>query len=366
MEACQAVEADIDNLLTKYNKYGPKWQFQLHRYISALERLKREIETQSTEVDKCGLLSTVLQMKLAVKDMSNEHRRWHSDVSRVGKTIDKNFIADYTEASNRKAFKTEQEKEILNKIICMHLYRDSKWEVAEEFLKETGITVDDKQKQRYLDLNHIVNSLKRKDPMPAFEWVRQNKAQLDAKKSDLEFKLHQIVFLDILNRGDQYEAVVYARTNFSRFVDKQKEIQSTMGMLLYPPDVAQMRTEVIDLFIKDSCLGDDDMLSVCVNVGCTALPALLDIKHAICRDVGGVWNENDELPIKIDTGYAYHSVFACPILRTRSGTSNPPMMLVCGHVISKDALNKLERSGRLKCPYCPKEQLPSEARNINF
>jgi hypothetical protein len=174
------------------------------------------------------------------------------------------------------------------------------------------------------------------------------------------------VFLDILNRGDQYEAVVYARTNFSRFIDKQKEIQSTMGMLLYPPNVAQMRSEVIDLFIKDSCLSDDDMLSVCVNVGCSALPALLDIKQAICRDVGGVWNENDELPIKIDTGFAYHSVFACPILRTRSGTSNPPMMLVCGHVISKDALNKLERSGRLKCPYCPKEQLPSEARTIHF
>lgn len=366
MEACQAVEADVDKLLAKYNKNGTKWQFQLHRFISTLERYKKEIESPNSEVDKCGISSTILQMKLAIKDISNEHRRWHSDVSRIGKTIDKNFNADYTEASNRKAFQTDEEKDILNKIICMHLYRDSKWEVAEEFLKEAGISVDDKLKQRYLNLNHIVECLRHKDPMPAFEWVNQNKEHLDAKKSDLEFKLHQIVFLDILNSGDQFEAVVYARTNFSRFADKQKEIQSTMGMLLYPPNIMQMRTEVIDQFIKDSCLSDDDMLSVCVNVGCKALPALLEIKHAICRDVGGVWNENDELPIKIDTGCSYHSVFACPILRTRSGTSNPPMMLLCGHVISKDALSKLERAGRLKCPYCPKEQLPSEARNITF
>jgi len=194
MEACQAVEADIEKLLAKYNKYGPKWQFQLHRFISTLERYKREIESQSSEVDKCGLSSTILQMKLAIKDISNEHRRWHSDVSRVGKTIDKNFIANYTEASNKKVFKTDCEKEILNKIICVHLYRDSKWEVAEEFLKEAGITVDEKHKQRYLNLNHIVDSLRRKDPVPAFQWVLHNKAQLDAKKSDLEFKLHQIVF----------------------------------------------------------------------------------------------------------------------------------------------------------------------------
>lgn len=122
MEGCQAVEADIDKLLAKYNKYGPKWQFQLHRFISTLERHKREIDSQSSEIDKCGLSSTILQMKLAIKDISNEHRRWHSDVSRVGKTIDKNFIADYTEASNRKAFKTDNEKEILNKIICRYAF----------------------------------------------------------------------------------------------------------------------------------------------------------------------------------------------------------------------------------------------------
>lgn len=366
MEACQAVEADIDKLLAKYSKYGTKWQFQLNRFISTLERYKRDIDSQGSKIDSCELSSTILQMKLAIKDISNEHRRWHSDVSRIGKTIDKNFVSDYTEASNRKAFKTDHEKETLNKIIGMHLYRDSKWEVAEEFLKEAGITVNDKQKERYLNLNNIVDCLRRKDPMPAFDWIQQNKVQLDEKKSALEFKLHQMVFLDILNRGDQYEAVVYARTNLSRFVNKQKEIQSTMGMLLYPPNITQMRNEVVELFIKDSCLGNDDMLSVCINVGCSALPSLLDIKHVICRDVGGVWNENDELPIKIDTGFSYHSLFACPILRTRSGTSNPPMMLVCGHVISKDALNKLERSGRLKCPYCPKEQLPSEARTISF
>ena len=63
----------------------------------------------------------------------------------------------------------------------------------------------------------------------------------------------------------------------------------------------------------------------------------------------------DELPIEIDVGqeHRYHSVFACPILRQQTTDQNPPMKLVCGHVISKDALNKLSIQNRLKCPYCP-------------
>lgn len=49
------------------------------------------------------------------------------------------------------------------------------------------------------------------------------------------------------------------------------------------------------------------------------------------------------LQIEIDVGsdHQYHSVFACPILRQQSSELNPPMRLVCGHVISRDALNKL-------------------------
>ena len=96
--------------------------------------------------------------------------------------------------------------------------------------------------------------------------------------------------------------------------------------------------------------------------------------------------------IEIDVGpnHQYHSVFACPILRQQSSEQNPPMRLVCGHVISRDALNKLgnnvnkyvayrslvsvqsppqlsdRRFFRLKCPYCPVEQNTSEAIELRF
>lgn len=48
-----------------------------------------------------------------------------------------------------------------------------------------------------------------------------------------------------------------------------------------------------------------------------------------------------------EEGGGYHSVFACPILRQQASEQNPPMRLLCGHVISRDALNKLAMGVKL-------------------
>ena len=87
------------------------------------------------------------------------------------------------------------------------------------------------------------------------------------------------------------------------------------------------------------------------------------------RQVAGVWSHaKDELPIEIDLGpeCRYHSIFACPILRQQTTEANPPLRLTCGHCISRDALNKLSSGHKLKCPYCPVEQNPNDARQITF
>lgn len=132
-----------------------------------------------------------------------------------------------------------------------------------------------------------------------------------------------------------------------------------MGTLIYLPNgiqnspyrhlmASEMWVEAADTFIKDAChvlgINKDSPLSVVVNAGCTALPALLNLKQVmLSRQVMGIWSGRDELPIEIDLDpeNRYHSIFACPILRQQSSEDNPPMRLICGHVISRDALNKL-------------------------
>lgn len=86
------------------------------------------------------------------------------------------------------------------------------------------------------------------------------------------------------------------------------------------------------------------------------------------RQVEGAWHAKDELPVEIDVGpnARYHSIFACPILRQQTTDNNPPMRLTCGHVISRDALTNSSVGCKLKCPYCPQEQNPNDARQITF
>jgi len=51
-----------------------------------------------------------------------------------------------------------------------------------------------------------------------------------------------------------------------------------------------------------------------------------------------------------------------------STAENPPMLLKCGHCVSKNALDKMEKSGTLhnqiKCPTCPNKQKVSEAKTL--
>eukprot|EP00117_Sycon_ciliatum_P049165 scpid93716/ scgid34901/ Protein RMD5 homolog A len=75
--------------------------------------------------------------------------------------------------------------------------------------------------------------------------------------------------------------------------------------------------------------------------------------------------DRNELMVEVDLGdrCLFHSLFACPILR-RENTE--PMRLRCGHVISKEAEDKLRAGMRLKCPYCPDETLTAEATRLYF
>lgn len=65
----------------------------------------------------------------------------------------------------------------------------------------------------------------------------------------------------------------------------------------------EMWIEAADTFLKDSCslLGiiKDSPLSVIVNAGGTALPALLSLKQVMqSRQVTSIWSGRDELPVK--------------------------------------------------------------------
>ncbi|XP_059554126.1 E3 ubiquitin-protein transferase RMND5B isoform X2 [Myotis daubentonii] len=327
------------------------------------------------------------KIKDTVQKLASDHKDIHSSVSRVGKAIDRNFDSEVCGVVSDAVWDSrEKQQQILQMAIVEHLYQQGMLSVAEELCQESTLNVDLDFKQPFLELNRILEALHKHDLGPALEWAISHRQRLLELNSSLEFKLHRLYFIHLLAGGPdkQLEALSYAR-HFQPFARlHQREIQVMMGSLVYlrlglekSPYCHLLDTshwaEICETFTRDACsllgLSVESPLSVSFASGCVALPVLMNIKAVIeQRQCTGVWSHKDELPIEIELGMKcwYHSVFACPILRQQTSDSNPPIKLICGHVISRDALNKLINGGKLKCPYCPMEQNPADGKRIIF
>ncbi|XP_017889818.1 E3 ubiquitin-protein ligase RMND5A [Ceratina calcarata] len=392
MEACNAVEREVDKILLKFGVVNEHAETVLQDLINHIESLKKEFAEAPADHELTPGQVQILKEAMkkvceTVHRLTTEHRELHGSVSKVGKAIDRNFTADFASTSREDVFSGPEKTHLLNQVICQHFYRHGMLDIAAELAAEAGIKSDEGTKEPFTELNYILDCLKQRNLEPALEWAKTHREALLAQNSSLEFKLHRLHFIRLIQQGPskQSEAIAYARQNLTQYVGRHgKEVQALMGTLLYLPNGIQsspyshlldptLWLDIHDVFTREACtlfgLSVDSPLSVCINAGCTALPTLLNIKQVMQqRQVNTVWNGKDELPIEIDLGKEgrYHSVFACPILRQQSTENNPPMKLVCGHVISRDALNKLTNANKLKCPYCPVEQNPEHATLIYF
>ncbi|XP_040096354.1 E3 ubiquitin-protein transferase RMND5B isoform X2 [Oryx dammah] len=357
------------------------------------------------------------KIKDTVQKLASDHKDIHSSVSRVGKAIDRNFDAEICGVVSDAVWDSrEKQQQTLQMAILEHLYQQGMLSVAEELCQESTLNVDLDFKQPFLELNRILEALHEQDLGPALEWAVSHRQRLLELNSSLEFKLHRLQFIRLLAGGPekQLEALSYAR-HFQPFAHvHQREIQVMMGSLVYLQLGLEKSpychlldnshwAEICETFTRDACsllgLSVESPLSVSFASGCVALPVLMNIKAVMeQRQCSGVWSHKDELPVRpsegghglkhwggqhhrkgdsppcwppqieIELGMKcwYHSVFACPILRQQTSDSNPPIKLICGHVISRDALNKLINGGKLKCPYCPMEQNPADGKRIIF
>ncbi|KPP70400.1 protein RMD5A-like [Scleropages formosus] len=389
MEQCVNVERELDKVLHNFSGYGQQCDTALEELLQYIKGLREEL-TQAGEMELSGTLSLVLsqcckRIKDTVQKLAVHHKDIHSSVSRVGKAIDKNLDSDLGSVGIEGCWQAESQR-LLSEVMVEHFFRQGVLDVAEELCQEAGLCIDPSQREPFVELNRILEALKLRDLRPALQWAVENREMLMAQNSSLEFKLHSLSFIRLLMGGtaNQREALQYAK-NFQPFAgNHQKDIQVLMGSLVYlrqgienSPYVhlldSNQWSDICDIFTRDACsllgLSVESPLSVSFSAGCVALPALINIKAVIeQRQCMGVWNQKDELPIEVDLGKRcwYHSVFACPILRQQTTESNPPMKLVCGHIISKDALNKMINGSKLKCPYCPMEQVPADAKQIYF
>jgi hypothetical protein len=316
---------------------------------------------------------------------------------------------------------------LINRAIAMHLLREGQFDVASTFVEEArrqpphpeptlntpnpyireawekdlaeGTFSSEKLQQQFADMYHILHQLRNERNLkPAIQWARERSELLEARGSNLEFELCRLQFVrlfdtsssnendSIMSDSDEtpsgpLEAWAYARREFPAFQKRYaREIQQLLGAMAFwqnIPDSPYRRLfyndgaweEVAHSFNREFCsllgLSADSPLFIAATAGAIALPYLLKMQ-SIMKEKRTEWTTQDELPVEIPlpSQYHFHSIFVCPVSKEQSTDANPPMMMPCGHVIAQESLEKLSKGSRFKCPYCPNESHPRDARKV--
>ncbi|KMQ94013.1 protein rmd5-like protein a protein [Lasius niger] len=163
MEACNAVEREVDKVLSKFGAINEHAEAVLRDLINHIQSLKKDLEEAPPNQElTAGQVQMVKQAMTKVRDtvqrLATDHRDLHSTVSKVGKAIDRNFIADFASTSREDVFSGPEKSHLLNQVICQHFYRQGMLDIADE-LAATIIDIFRKQglKPMKAERNHLQN-----------------------------------------------------------------------------------------------------------------------------------------------------------------------------------------------------------------
>lgn len=246
---------------------------------------------------------------------------------------------------------------------------------------------------KFSEMYHILDALRNSHNLsPAVAWARAHSAELEARGSNLEFELARLKFVELYTTEDlmsdssdcfagPLRALEYARETFPSFSQRYaRETSSLLGSLAFSPDLQTSPyspsftqtsyTEACASFTQEFCsllgLSSVSPLYTAITAGGIALPILEKVERVMAQ-ARGQWTSVNELPVEtpLPRGMQFHQIFVCPVSKEQGRDSNPPMMLPCGHVIAKESLEgHAKGKSRVKCPYCPVECHPKEAKRV--
>eukprot|EP00250_Pteridium_aquilinum_P009350 c18612_g1_i1 orf=298-1437(-) len=337
----------------------------IHEINLATNKLSAEAEAIQARQILSDLRSTLSEIG-PMKQVGSTQKDVNLALMKYGKVLDKLFRADLASA----LMEIDFDMQVINKIVALHFFRLGQFELGEGFMQETQ-EADLSLKTAFYEMHHILEQVNLRNLEPALEWVKTHHKELQLKGSSLEFNLHELQFVQLLQQGSRFQALQYAKANFFQFATSHMgKIQRLMGSLLWAGrlehspyrDLWQPTNwELISIqFTRECCnligYSYQSALQVIVSAGTQALPTLLKMV-SIFGNKKHEWLALKQLPLEVelDKEYQFHSIFACPVSKEQSSAENPPMLMPCGHVLCKQSLQRLSKSRNFKCPYCPTE-----------
>lgn len=246
--------------------------------------------------------------------------------------------------------------------------------------------------KKFSEMYHILDSLRNQHDLgPAIEWARTHSQKLEQRGSNLEFELGRLKFVELFKSEDMMSddewagptlALEYARTVFPTFSTRYvRETSHLLGSLAFAANLQSSPyaalfynqtawEEASTSFTREFCgllgLSEKSPLYTAVTAGGIALPVLEKVERVMAQ-TRGQWTSVNELPVEtpLPPAFRFHSIFVCPVSKEQGTDTNWPMMLPCGHALAKESLEAHARGkSRMKCPYCPVECAPKDARRL--
>lgn len=307
-----------------------------------------------------------------------------------------------------------QYPDLVNRAIGMHLLREGQFSVASAFFDEAqslsrdavfqgspfhdphpvldnrGVSLQPGESlhESFAIMYDILAELKNRNLVPAIDWAYKNGHKLEAKGSNLEFELSKLQFIWLFKlaaeagpRSGTEPEFEYARQYFARFQRRHlKEIAQLSASMVYASNLEASPyrhlfsteaafEEVALTFTREFCsllgLSAESPLYIAVTAGSIALPRLIKYTN-YKKERNTEWTTENELAFEtpLPKSMVYHPIFVCPISKEQTTEGNPPMMLICGHVVSRESLQGIAKGMKYKCPYCPQEGVVAEAKRI--
>ncbi|KAJ7219221.1 hypothetical protein GGX14DRAFT_541179 [Mycena pura] len=365
----------------------------LDALIHSLRNAKDAIQsgTASVSPDLCVQISQTVELKK--KEVEDRQKEIYSSISRLGKALDKKFSAALP--SYPDVFTSSTSVTALERTVAIHLLRTGQFDTAGIFLQECGSDIPAELRAQFVGLHGILQALRNQDITPALGWVAKNRNFLRERSSPLEFHLHRSQYIRLLlstHPPSAMQAIAYAKETMAPFyAENDAEFKRLTACIAYLPlsklqtspyaDLASpsLHFDLEPLFAKEYCaslgMSRQVPLRVVGDIGGGGALARIEKGRKVMRERKSEWSQSDELPIEIPLPpeNRYHSIFACPVSKEQSTEANPPMMMTCGHVVTKDSLHKLSKPGgcsydpvdrRVKCPYCPAESTHGSALRV--
>nr|ADE75849.1 unknown [Picea sitchensis] len=124
-------------------------------------------------------------------------------LSKYGKVVDKQFYPDIAKAYREVEF----DGHIINMIVALHFYRQGLFELGDCFISEANEHGAASLKAPFVEMYEMLEQMKARNLQPALAWASAHSDELVRKGSALEFKLHALQYMQILERGIQRDAL---------------------------------------------------------------------------------------------------------------------------------------------------------------